>query len=301
MALLGEKPTVAQQSQRAPVVMTTGLLQPPLYDVVKQDDGSAFGSNYLTSLVLFYMRPLMSRTPVIDGSAATVVNPPLGDEGFNIVYDWQAGDTALEGPYMGWWGIEIGGDLQETPEFPIIVSDHGPGIGTPIGAVVDGIGQYMPITFNAMRFDDSFGDRYLQRFADRAKRETLGYVDAPDLEEFYDPQLVDYLSKLAAMHLCVPARDYWGRQWRTRTTQSPVTMASYPDMLASLKDLEARLAGELPADLRQLRLYIPTLPVTRSSMAPVSSLELVPHRTMDPNWTPHPRLGGPTWGGWFFP
>lgn len=296
MALLGEKPAV-EQSQRAPVVMTTGLLQPSLFDLVMQDDGSAFGTEYLTAILTFYMRPLLSRTPVINGNAAVIVNPPLGDDGFNIRYDWQPGDTNVEGNYMGWWGIDITGVLQETPEFRIIISDHGPGLGTHIGAVVDGIGQWMPVTFNALRDDDSFGDRFFQRFADRAKRETLGYVDTPDLEEAYDPQLIDYLSKLAAMHLCLPARDFWARQWRTRTTQSPVTIASYPDMLASLTALQAQLACELPDDLRQLRLYVPSLPVQRISMAPVSTLEDFPYKTPNPSFVRRPSLGGPRWGG----
>jgi hypothetical protein len=277
--------------------MRTGLLQPSLYDVVLQDDGSVFDSSFNTAIITFYMRPLMSRTPVINGEPGVALNPPVGDDQFNVRYDWQGSDTAIEGEYMGWWGISIAGVLQETQEFPIIISDHGPGLGVPIGPVVDGIGQYMPITFQALRADEAFGDRYLQKFADRAKRETLGYVDPPDVEETYDPQLIDYLSKLAAKRLCTPARDYWGRQWRTRTAQSPVEVASYPDMLAAIDKLEYKLECELPEDLRQLRHYLPGLPVAVSRFVPISSLDGIDRSTIDPTYTRPPRTGGPFWTG----
>ena len=301
MAILGRKPAVAADT-RDPVTMVLGLTQPSLYDVVVKDDGSAFDSTYATATVTFSMRPLLSRAPVLESVAARVVNPPLGDDGFNIAYDWADGDTAIEGPYMCWWGIDLpSSSYQETGEFPLVISDHGPGYGTQIGPVVNGIAQYMPTTFEALRSDYTFGDHFFQRFADRAKRETLGYVDTPDLEGQYDLQLIDYLSKLAAKHLVVPAKDYWMRQWRTRTTQSPVEVSAYPDAIAALDQLHARLCAELPSDLRQLRFYIPGLPVAKVMAAPASSLECERHRTLDPNRTPHPSVGGPRWGGLLFP
>lgn len=302
MAILGRKPEVVSDT-RAPIVVAVGDSQPSLYDVVTQDDGSAMPTSYTSSTVIFYMRPLLSRTPSIEGAAARVVNPPIGDEGFNIAYDWSPGDRSVEGPYMAWWGIEFAAQTyQETPEFPLLISDHGPGLGTPTGAVVDGIGQYMPVTFTALRSDIAYGDRYMQRFADRAKRETLGYVDTPDIELTYDPQLIDYLSKLTAKHLIAPAMDYWGRQWKTRTTQSPVEIASYPDQIAVLQQLHAQFCRELPGDLRQLRYYLGSaLPVTKVIQVPESSLERIRHQTPDPRRQPAPRLGGPYWEGLLFP
>lgn len=294
MALLGEKPAVVQAS-RAPVLMTLGMLEPILYDVVMEDDGSAFAEGDIETAT-FYMRPLLSRTPVINGVSADIVDPEAND-GFNISYQWQSGDTAIEGPFMGWWGIETTGEsFQETPEFPILISDHGPGAGTQTGPVVDGIAQYMPVTFDVLRTDDRFGDRFLQRYADRAKREMFGYVDPPDYENQYDPQLIDYLAKVAAKHLILPAKDYWARQFRTRTTQSPVETSSYPDMLAALDQLHGRLCEELPHDLRQLRFYIPSLPVAHVAVSPSSSLEHRRRRTLDPAHVAHPTVGGPHWG-----
>ena len=296
MALLGQKPSVVEE-QRAPIVMRVGLLQPSLRDVVTQDDGSAFAAGALETVV-FSMRPLLSRTPVIDSIAADILDPLQGVDGANVSYAWDHGDTAVEGPYMGWWGITTTGSTdQESPEFPILISDHGPGLGTPVGPIVESISQYLPITFDVLRTDERFGDRFLQRYADRAKRETLGFVDTPDVEEQYDPQLIDYLAKLAAKHLILPAKDYWGRQWRTRTTQSPVEIASYPDMIAALDQVHAALCAQLPEDLRQLRYYIPGLPVAKVMVAPSSSLEYSCRRTLDPSHTPQPTVGGPHWWG----
>lgn len=300
MAILGRKPAV-DTGARSPIVVTVGLTQASLYDVVQQDDGSAFAWTG-GETVTFSMRPLLSRTPFISSAAAVTLDPPVGDDGFNIRYDWQDGDRSIEGPYMAWWGIELeGSSFQETDEFPLLVSDHGPGIGTPTGAVVDAMGQFMPVTFMAMRDDPSFGDRYLQRFADRAKRETMNAVIPVDEEIGYDPQLVDYLGKLGAKHLCIPAKDYWMRQWRTRTTQSPVEISSYPDQVAAINQLYVQLCGELPDDLRQLRFYLgSTIPVAKSRPAPASTLDHRRHTTLDPNFTPAPRVGGPHWQPWPF-
>lgn len=302
MALLGRKPAIARD-MRDPLVMRAGLTMPSLFDVITHDDGSPFPqATLLAGTVLFSMRPLLSRTPVIDNVAARVVDPVQGDDGFNIAYDWADGDTAIEGSYMCWWGVESAPSVvQESDEFPLVISDHGPGLGVPTGAVVDGIGQYMPITFEALREDQNFGDRFMQRFADRAKRETMNTVVTPDLEIDYDPQLIDYLAKLAAKHLVVPAKDYWARQWRTRTTQSPIEISAYPDMLAALDSLYARLSEELPEDLLQLRYWIPGLIITRVMVAPGSSLEDCAPVTIDPNFTRRPRLNGPRFGGFFFP
>lgn len=301
MAVLGRKPAVTQDA-RVPIVVTVGLTQPSLYDLVTQDDGTVFewtGGETVT----FSMRPLLSRTPFINSAAAVTLNPPVGPGGSNIRYDWQDGDRSLEGNYMAWWGIELADStFQETDEFPLLVSDHGPGLGTPTGAVVDGIGQYMPVTFFAMRDDPQFGDRYLQKFADRAKRELMNAVVPVDEEIGYDPQLVDYLSKLAAKHLCLPGKDYWMRQWKTRTTQSPVEISSYPDQIAALDQLHAQLCRELPSDLRQIRFYLgATIPVAKAMPAPASTLDCVPRRTLDPNQMPPPRVGGPHWVVFPFP
>jgi hypothetical protein len=249
----------------------------------------------------FYMRPLLSRTPVINGAAAVPLVPP-DSFGHNVRYDWGVTDTSVEGQYAGWWGYTLpGGQLTETPEFVIIITDHGPGYGTAIGVVVDGIAQWMPTTLRALRKSPDFGDRFLQMHADYVKRIVMGSAVAADQEANYDPALVEYLSKRTAVRIIPAAKDYWGRQYRQAFTQGPSESATYPDMLKNLDDLCARLEAELPHDWLQLQRLVPGLPQNRVEPMPMSSLGDPAQNwnlpvTPDPQQAQPPRLGGPRWG-----
>lgn len=267
----------------APTVLTTslnlvdyllvaqGMTDPPLLAQVTY--GGAQQDMAGVDDALFFMRPLLSREPVIDGASAYVISPPDAFNN-NIGYAWASEDVAVEGQYMGWFRFTRPGDdsPSEIGEFPILVTDHGPGHGTQTGVVVDGVAQFMPTTFQALRDHPTFGDRMLQRFADRVKRQVLGVAVGVDEESAYDPLLVDYLSKATAVALITPGREYWARQHKTVTTQTPVEIAAYPDMLAALDALDRRLRCELAQDWRQLRFLVPGLPVRRVQTYPVSSL-----------------------------
>ena len=288
---------------RDPIIVTLGQTQPSLPDIITFNGVTVDMSQPGTSVV-FFMRPLLSRTPVINGASASTISPPDAN-GNNVYYQWQTADVAIEGRYMGWWGYELPtSTLIETPEFPIIITDHGPGFGTGTGVVVDGVAQFMPITFERLRQDNNFGDRFLQRAADYVKRIVLGTVVSPDLEALYDPALVDYLSKRTAVRLIAPAKDYWARQYRQVLTQGPSESATYPDMLMNLDNLCLRLSHELPADWRQLQFLVPGLPQLRVEPMPMSSLgdpSLPANQpvTGNPQANPPARTGGPHWNPFF--
>lgn len=286
-----------------PVVVYLGVPQ-VLYGIFLNPDGST--ANLAGGTAVFFMRPILSRTPVIDGSSATIIEP-VDIDGHNISYSMVSGDVAIEGDYSGWWGyVPSGGELIESPEFRIVITDRGPGYGAQTGVVVDGISQWMPTTLRALREDPDFGDRFLQQHADYVKRVIMGQVVTPDLEGGYDPALIEYLSKRTAVRLITPARDYWARQYKQVLTQGPSESATYPDMLQSLDSLHQRLCRELPGDWLQLQRMIPDLPQLRVESAPMSSLgdPSLPwnrHRTPNPQETQKPALGGPFWGSVFMP
>lgn len=294
--------TALNELTREPLVFTTGTTQPSLYDVVTGMNGAPVEMVPGTSAV-FFMRPLLSRAP--DVSAAAVPLYPADDNGNNVRYDWASGDLSVEGPYMGWWGYELpGSSLIETPEFRVVITDHGPGFGAQIGAIVDGVAQFMPITLDRLRQDSTFGDRFLQRHADYIKRIVLGTVVAPDIESTYDIALQEYLSKRVAVRLISPAKDYWARQYRTVQTQGPSEMAAYPDMLANLDVLCSRLSHELVHDWRQLQRLVPNLPQLRVEPMPFSTLGDPVYRynravTPDPQIQEPAQAGGPHWLPWF--
>jgi hypothetical protein len=287
-----------------PLVVYVGVTQPSLYDTILAPDGTT--ENLGGATAVFFMRPLSSRTPVVDGSSATVIWP-VDQDGHNVRYDWQSSDVAIAGNYSAWWGYVLPGHaLAETPEFLVVVTDHGPGFGTETGVVVEEVAQWMPVTLRALREDPDFGDRFLQAHADYVKRVVMGQAVAPDLEVDYDPALVEYLSKRTALRLIAPAKDYWGRQYRQVLTQGPSESATYPDMLKNLDDLCVRLSHELVHDWLQLQRLVPGLPQNRVEPSPASSLgdPSVPwnrHRTLDPQDNDRPRVGGPRWGSIFMP
>lgn len=284
---------------RDPIVVQLGQTQPSLFDIITYNSQTVDFSEP-GSTAVFFMRPILSRTPIINGASAVTLSP-VDSDGHNVRYDWQADDVAIEGQYMGWWGYEfLGGSLAETPEFAIVITDHGPGYGTQTGVIVDNIAQWMPTTLNALRTDPDFGDRFLQSHADYVKRVVMGTVVTADLEYQYDPALIEYLSKKTALRLITPAKDYWARQYRQVMTQGPSESATYPDMMKALDDLHERLCRELPVDWLQLQRLLPTLPQLRVEPAPATSLgdenAWNGRRTVDPNDTQRAKLGGPHWG-----
>lgn len=286
--------------QDDPIVQIVGLIQPSLYYTV------TFGGETVDmtgATVSFFMRPLLSRAPVVNEAGVAIA--PADDNGRNVRYDWQISDVAIKGRYSGWWGYtQPGSSMIETPEFPIVITDQGPGFGTSTGVIVDGIAQWLPTTLGFLRRVPNFGDRFLQHHADYVKRIVMGTVVTADAEASYDPALIDYLSKRTTIRLIPAAKDFWGRQYRQVMAQGPSEQGSYPDMLANLDALERRLCAELPTDWLQLQQLVPGLPQLRVSPAPVSSLGdgssiFDGPVTPNPQYNQRPRLGGPRWSGWF--
>lgn len=251
------------------------------------------------TLLWLSLRALSSRVPVLDRNVAVPMAPP-DNNGNNSRYDWSPEDmtTAGEGNFFAWWTFQVpGGDLQETPEFPIVISDHGPGLGTQIGAVVDGAQMYMPVTFGVLKSDVRFGDRRLQQMAELVKMKVLGYVIPVDQEDNLEIVLLDYLSKRTALDLITPGIDYWGRQLRTATSSQTSEVISYPDIISALQKLRATLCAELAEDWLQVQILVPGTPNRKVVPMPASSMEGLPFRTRNPQEMPRLRTG---WTGWSF-
>lgn len=250
----------------------------------------------------FSMRPLTSRVPILDAVAAIVIAPP-DINGNNVSYDWTSNPSeVVEGDFSAWWGFTTPDGTFETPEFPILISDHGPGTGTETGALVDGVQSHMPVTLNALRDDDRFGDRLLQQQAEVVKWRVLGYTVAPDSEFSLHVVLRDYLSKRLALELIRPGIDYWTRQIRTATSTQTAEVTSYPDIIKALQMLQTRFMSELPDDWRQLQVIVPGLAQRQVASYPVSSLDGTGNVTRDPQ-TNQRLLTGlyPFAGGFLFP
>lgn len=272
-------PTTLDTSVRNPIILPLGVIEPPFTDTIeKVTSGAGKETVPPTSIkeVKFYMRPLLSRIPSINGIAGKVINP-VNDEGNNVQYEWEAKDRAEEGEFMAWWGFtekEGGGKEQQTPEFPIIISDHGPGTGVETGAIVDGVSDHMPITADALKKSSSFGERRMQKIATLIQLRVLKSYVQPDEElKAYELPLLNYFSKRVALELCTPGIDYWSRQHKTATTQGPTEITSFPDMIQGLEKLRDRLVVELEENWRELAFFIPGIKQRKPVPMPASSLE----------------------------
>jgi|ERR1039457_779859 hypothetical protein len=269
-------PTVVDSSVRSPIILPLGV-EFTFTDLITKNNNESVK----IESVEFYMRAFFSRTPLLNGITAKAVS---GIAGENVKVELTSADLATEGEYFAWWGFESEGVEYQTPEFPIVVSDHGPGIGVQTGAIVDGVSDHMPITAEALKKSVSFGERRMQKIATLIQLRVLKEAVSPDQEIIsYELPLLDYFSKRVALELCTPGIDYWARQHRTATTQGPTEITSFPDMIASLEKLRNRLVSELEENWRELEFFVPGIKQRKSVPMPGSSLEF--HETPEQNGT----------------
>lgn len=269
-------PTTINSSIKNPIPLPLGLPY-RFTDLISKDENESVS----LESAKFYMRSYFSRTPVIEGITAEVIK---NVDGQNVAVNLTAEDLSIEGEYFAWWWIEEESRPYETPEFPVIVSDHGPGTGVQTGAIVDGVSDHMPTTAEALKNSPSFGERRMQKIATLIQLRVLKEYVNPDQEiTSYELPLLDYFSKRVALELCTPGIDYWARQIRTETAVGPGEIISFPDMIAALEKLRDRLVIELEENWRELSFFVPGLKQRKAVPMPGSSLEF--HETPEENGT----------------
>lgn len=253
-------------SVKSPIVFPLGLAY-RFTDLITKNNNQSVD----IESVKFYMRAFFSREPYIDGITAEVIDNVSGE---NVGVDLSEEELSTEGEFFAWWGFKESGEEKQTPEFPIIVSDHGPGLGVQTGAIVDGVSDHMPITAEALKNSSSFGERRMQKIATLVQLRVLKESVSPDQEiTTYELPLLDYFSKRVALELCTPGIDYWARQYKTATVISPNEVKSYPDMIQALEKLRDKLVIELEENWRELPYFYPELKQRKSVPMPASSLE----------------------------
>jgi hypothetical protein len=261
---------------QTPVIVVVGRVRPSLEDTITRSTGtnnSGPQEDMEGAVVKFSMRLLLSRVPVIDEADARGFSTNQ-TTGANVAYDWEESDVEEEGEFMGWWTFTLIGESNpiDTPEFPITITSHGPGIGTQTGAIVDGVASEIPITFEALRNDIAFGDRFMQNKAELIKYKVLGTTVPPEQEAMYHPVLLDYFSKRVSLELIKPAIDYWSRQHKTVTTTGTSEVASYPDMIASLEKQKTYLIDACKMLWQEVQFLVPGLPQRRILHLPTSDM-----------------------------
>jgi hypothetical protein len=268
-------PAAVATSISNPVIVRLGRTRPSLLDTISRvlDTNLSGPAEDLTDAqVRFSMRQVLSRIPVLDEVEARGFAPD--ENNFNVAHDWFVSEVEEEGEFMGWWTFTLVGEQnpEETPEFPIIITDHGPGTGTQTGAIVDGVAAEMPTTFDALKFDERFGDRFMQAKAELIKYKVMNSSVAPDDEINYHPVLITYFSKRVALELIPPGIDYWSRQHKTVTTTGTSEVASYPDMIKSLEKLKVTLHQDCTELWKELQFIVPGLPQRKVLSLPTTDI-----------------------------
>lgn len=77
--------------------------------------------NLTGATVTVYVRNASTSALKINGGVVMITNAPLGQ----VAYSWGSTDLDTAGEYYAWWRVTNGGLTQDTPEWHLLVVDHG--------------------------------------------------------------------------------------------------------------------------------------------------------------------------------
>lgn len=173
----------------------------------------------------------------------------------------------------------------------------------PIALAARGI---IPETWDALANSSYFGDTLLGVKRDYVKYVLFGTVVMPSIEStVYNPIITEYAAKGLAITLIPAGADYYANKLQTMTATGTNESRTYPDRIANLWNIHARLLGEME-DLRRLA----NIPggFTRNRAVPINSGSGVALLSGDPQqfWALHATtwergLGSLPWDRWTGP
>lgn len=80
------------------------------------------------------------------------------------------------------------------------------------GKIAESARGELPLTWDALSKESSFGDAFLQSKLDKVLTRMFGQVLLPPAQDALDVLVIDYIGKLVALDLINPGIDYWGKQ-----------------------------------------------------------------------------------------
>jgi hypothetical protein len=242
--------------------------------------------------VRFRMRQWDGSALVVDAAATVAV----GTTGA-VSYNFLAADTATVGNFMGWWHVssKTTSENFDTPEFPITVDAHSPGVGIVTGAIASQMGAHLPMGVAGLRNDYRYGDVFLQRAVELIKYRLLQPADYQPAanENSFHPVVVDWLAKWACIEIGPAIREFWMVQYQTESvnTGSNVEMSSYPDRMKALDETLRQLRMQVENDRVFVMAFFPNLVEKRRGNFPSTSSP-GPFVSDDPRMYPLPDSGG---------
>jgi hypothetical protein len=222
-------------------IIFTGSEGQILTDQIKKD-GKPFDLD--TSTVDFYLRHATSDQLKVNGADAEILNAETGQ----VSYEWTDSDLDEPGEYFGWWVVDNPDTTNiDTDEFFVIITKHSPGQRTETGAIYRKARAKIPTTWTALENLDTYGDALLQEQIEVCKLNVYGTSVAVGDEIDSDIRVQDYIAKLAVLYIIPAGIDYWLDQHQTITAQGnpAIEIASYPDRIKALKEIQEQLLAEI--------------------------------------------------------
>jgi hypothetical protein len=146
----------------------------------------------------------------------------------------------------------------------------------------------IPQAWDALARSSIFGSELLTQVTNYIKfRLWATVVDASIEATTYDPVGQLYAGKLIALQIIPAAADYWSDQLTSETTTGTNETISYPDRIASLWRIHARLLTEVKELSQEFDAVYGRTAVRRLAMPTVSDSD-IPYVTVNPYRTTPP-------------
>lgn len=147
-------------------------------------------------------------------------------------------------------------------------------------AVQDRVRSYIPVTWDAMLHASVVGPNLLAMMVQDAQYRLFMTVVDPTLEaSVYDPWILGFAAKYAALRVIPAGADFWSDQ--AVNVNARDESVSYPDRINALWKVHGRLLAEVREDTALFRSKFPDLYNRRKGNVPAINTE-------GPFMTPHP-------------
>lgn len=147
---------------------------------------------------------------------------------------------------------------------------------------------YLPETWDALASSTFFGEPLLESKGKFVKFLLFGTViDTAQEAVLYNPLVLEYAAKGLAISVIPGAADYYANQIQTVTSTGTNETRSYPDRIASLWRIHARLLIEMTEMKDRINEYVPTSDTRVLQFLPSNTGADLDYLSIDPHCFPH--------------
>lgn len=162
---------------------------------------------------------------------------------------------------------------------------------------------YLPYTWDALANSTFFGESLLDSKRSYVKFLLFGtVVDTSQEAVFYNPLVLEYAAKGLAITIIPAAADWYANQIQSVVSTGTQENKAYPDRIASLWRIHARLLLEMAEMQEIVQEFVPLENIAMIPFLPSNTGEGLDYLSHDPHCFPHvdnrPRRRDYTWSSW---